>query len=81
MGSAATLPRMDNAFLAEPRWGMTSLSAVGGVWSVAVALAPIGRYATPRRASGIRATMISALKMIADRIALSGLPRRITQGC
>ena len=33
------LPRMDTAFLAEPRWGATSLSAVGGVWSVTVALA------------------------------------------
>ena len=33
------LPRIDTAFLAEPRWGATSLSAVGGVWSVVVALA------------------------------------------
>ncbi len=37
--SLVILPRTDTAFLAEPRWGMTSLSAVGGVWSVAVALA------------------------------------------
>jgi len=37
--SFVVLPRMDTAFLAEPRWGGTSLSAVGGVWSVAVALA------------------------------------------
>src|SRR5262249_8044924 len=37
--SFVILPRMDTAFLAEPRWGATSLSAVGGVWSVAVALA------------------------------------------
>ena len=37
--SFVVLPRMDAAFLAEPRWGGTSLSAVGGVWSVAVALA------------------------------------------
>src|SRR5271170_4238747 len=36
--SFVILPRMDTAFLAEPRWGATSLSAVGGVWSVAVAL-------------------------------------------
>ena len=28
-----------SAFLAEPRWGATSLSAVGGVWAVMVALA------------------------------------------
>lgn len=33
------LPRLDVSFLAEERWGSTSLSAVGGVWSVAVALA------------------------------------------
>jgi H+/gluconate symporter-like permease len=37
--SFVVLPRMDTTFLAEPRWGATSLSAVGGVWSVAVALA------------------------------------------
>jgi H+/gluconate symporter-like permease len=36
--SFAVLPNMDTAFLAEPRWGATSLSAVGGVWSVAAAL-------------------------------------------
>jgi H+/gluconate symporter-like permease len=35
--SAVLLPRLDSAFLAE-RWG-TSISAVGGVWAVAVALA------------------------------------------
>ncbi|MEN4921519.1 GntP family permease [Achromobacter spanius] len=32
------LPRMDTAWLAEPRWGGTSLAAVGGVWSVITAL-------------------------------------------
>jgi len=37
--SFVVLPRMNTAFLAEPRWGETSLSAVGGVWSVAAALA------------------------------------------
>jgi H+/gluconate symporter-like permease len=37
--SFVALPRMDTAFLAEPRWGATSLAAVGGVWSVAAALA------------------------------------------
>jgi H+/gluconate symporter-like permease len=36
--SFAILPRIDASFLAEPRWGATSLSAVSGVWSVAVAL-------------------------------------------
>ncbi len=37
--SLAILPRLDVSFLAEPRWGATSLSAVGGVWAVIVALA------------------------------------------
>ncbi len=36
--SMFVLPRHDATFLAEPRWGATSLSAVGGVWSVVVAL-------------------------------------------
>jgi H+/gluconate symporter-like permease len=33
------LPRLDTTFLAEERWGATSLSVVGGVWAVVVALA------------------------------------------
>jgi len=32
------LPRLDVSFLAEERWGKTSLTAVGGVWAVIVAL-------------------------------------------
>jgi H+/gluconate symporter-like permease len=36
--SLLILPRMDTGFLAEPRWGQTSLASVGGVWSVIVAL-------------------------------------------
>jgi H+/gluconate symporter-like permease len=37
--SLAILPRLDVSYLAEPRWGETSLSAVGGVWAVVTALA------------------------------------------
>ena len=37
--SLLILPRLDFAFLAEQRWGSTSLPAVAGVWSVVVALA------------------------------------------
>ena len=37
--SLVILPRLDFSYLAEARWGPTSLSAVAGVWSVAVALA------------------------------------------
>jgi H+/gluconate symporter-like permease len=36
--SFVVLPRLDTAFLAEERWGATSLSAVAGVWAVVVAL-------------------------------------------
>lgn len=36
--SLFVLPRLDVSFLAEERWGSTSLSAVGGVWAVVVAL-------------------------------------------
>jgi H+/gluconate symporter-like permease len=37
--SLVILPRLDFSFLAEERWGGTSLAGVAGVWSVAVALA------------------------------------------
>src|SRR5215510_3879891 len=37
--SLAVLPRLDLSYLARDEWGPTSLSAVGGVWSVIVALA------------------------------------------
>jgi H+/gluconate symporter-like permease len=37
--SLLVLRRLDYSFLAEPRWGGTSISAVAGVWAVVVALA------------------------------------------
>jgi H+/gluconate symporter-like permease len=37
--SIFVLPNLDVSYLAEERWGPTSLAAVGGVWSVVVALA------------------------------------------
>ena len=37
--SIFVLPRLDVSYLAEERWGPTSLATVGGVWSVVVALA------------------------------------------
>jgi H+/gluconate symporter-like permease len=37
--SIFVLPRLDVSYLAEERWGPTSLAAVGGVWSVVAALA------------------------------------------
>lgn len=36
--SLVILPRMDLDFLAEARWGPSSLASVGGIWSVVVAL-------------------------------------------
>jgi len=58
--SMLVLPNIDAAFLAEPRWGGTTLSAVAGVWSVAVALlaAIIVLLATSfARLPDLRATM------------------------
>jgi H+/gluconate symporter-like permease len=58
--SFVVLPRMDTAFLAEPRWGGTSLSAVGGVWSVASALAAaivVLLLANGRRLPSVRLSM------------------------
>ena len=37
--SFGVLPRIDASFLGEAQWGATTLAAVGGVWSVIVALA------------------------------------------
>jgi H+/gluconate symporter-like permease len=58
--SFVVLPRVDASFLAEARWGGTTLSAVAGVWAVATALA--AAIATllavnGRRIPSLRATM------------------------
>jgi len=58
--SVFVLPRLDTSFLAEERWGATSLSAVGGVWAVVVALlAAIVTLLTLnyRRLNSLRASM------------------------
>lgn len=58
------LPRMDTGFLAEPEWGGISLSAVGGVWSVIVALcaAIVVLYAcNHRRLGDLRASVDAGL--------------------
>jgi H+/gluconate symporter-like permease len=54
------LPALDTSFLAEARWGGTSLSAVGGVWSVVTALAcgiATVLAVSGRRIPELRATM------------------------
>ena len=54
------LPALDTHFLAEARWGETSLAAVGGVWAVITALACAIVTAIAvnfRRLPALRATM------------------------
>jgi len=58
--SLVILPRLDLSFLAEERFGTTSLSAVGGVWAVVTALmtAIVTVVAVNRRhLPGLRETM------------------------
>ena len=58
--SFVILPRLDVAYLAEQRWGATSLSAVGGIWSVIVALAlaiVVLVLTNRKRLPGLRVTM------------------------
>jgi H+/gluconate symporter-like permease len=58
--SLFVLPRLDFAFLADERWGATTLSGVMGVWSVVIALAAaiITLVITNRsRMSSLRDTM------------------------
>jgi len=58
--SLVILPRLNLDFLAEDRWGPTSLQAVGGIWSVLIALfvAILVLLAlNPRRLIQVRATM------------------------
>jgi hypothetical protein len=58
--SFVVLPNLDASFLAEERWGGTSLSAVSGIWSVVAALATaivVFIAVNFRRLPEIRATM------------------------
>jgi H+/gluconate symporter-like permease len=62
--SMLVLPRLDTSFLSEPRWGATSVAAVGGVWSVIVALAcaTVVLYAVNRkRLRSLRETVDAGL--------------------
>jgi H+/gluconate symporter-like permease len=72
--SLFVLPGLDVSFLAEDRWGGTSLSAVGGVWAVITALiaaivtlvATNYRHLTALRASmdaGANASVLPALSV------------------
>jgi H+/gluconate symporter-like permease len=72
--SFGVLPRLDTAYLAEPAWGGTSIAAVGGVWSVIVALTAAivallltnGRRLPTLRASidaGVNASVLPAISV------------------
>ena len=72
--SLVILPRLDVSYLAEPRWGETSLAAVGGVWAVVTALAAaivavlvvnFGRLPTLRETvdAGANASVLPALSV------------------
>jgi H+/gluconate symporter-like permease len=72
--SLILLPRLDFAFLADERWGSTSLSAVAGVWSVVVALIAAtctlvalnrARLPSPRQSmdAGANASVLPALSV------------------
>jgi H+/gluconate symporter-like permease len=82
------LPRLDVAFLAEERFGPTTLAAVGGVWAVVVALAAAiltlivanYRYLPNLRASadaGANASVLPALSvasLVGFGAVVAGLP-------
>jgi H+/gluconate symporter-like permease len=86
--SLLVLPRIDASFLAEPRWGATSLSGVAGVWSVVTALAAavatlmlVGRkYLPSPRASmdaGANASVLPAISvasLVGFGAVIAGLP-------
>jgi H+/gluconate symporter-like permease len=86
--SLAVLPRIDASFLAEPRWGATTLSGVAGVWSVVTALAAavatlmlVGRkYLPSPRASmdaGANASVLPAISvasLVGFGAVIAGLP-------
>ncbi|MRG57834.1 GntP family permease [Phyllobacterium sp. SYP-B3895] len=86
--SFVVLPRMDVSFLQDAGWGSTSLAAVGGVWSVIVALATaiLVLIATShRRLPSLRATMdaganasvlpiLSVASLVGFGAVVAGLP-------
>src|SRR5262249_45993699 len=69
------LPRFDWSFLSKKEWGSTSITAVGGVWSVVTALATaifvvivINRTRFPKlrntRDAGANASVLPALSLV-----------------
>jgi H+/gluconate symporter-like permease len=86
--SLIILPRLDVSFLAEERWGATSLAAVAGVWAVVTALAAAiatlvavnHRYLPALRASmdaGANASVLPAFSvasLVGFGAVVAGLP-------
>jgi H+/gluconate symporter-like permease len=82
------LPRMRADYLAEPRWGETSLAAVGGVWSVIVALLvgivllvavnrrrlPTLRETTAAGANAAAVPIFSVASLVGFGAVIAGLP-------
>jgi H+/gluconate symporter-like permease len=86
--SFGVLPRLDSSYLAAPQWGATSMAAVGGVWSVIVALATAivllivinaPRLATLREtlaagANGAVLPILSVASLVGFGAVIAGLP-------
>ena len=64
-----------DGFDADERDDDTAEAVDEHVFAAARRLRRAGRYETPRKASGISAMMMSALKITAERIALCGVAR------
>ena len=87
--SLIVFPRFDFSYLAEERWGATSISGVAGVWSVVVALAAAivtvilcnrSRLPSLRRAPMPRYCLLSVLQAWSGLAPLS--PRcRLSRSC
>ncbi len=77
------LPRLDVSFLAEERFGATSLAAVGGVWSVVTALLAAILTVTAvnwRRLPGVRETIDFRGERVGAADTQRGEPRRLWGG-
>ena len=70
------LPQLDAGFLAEERWGATSLAAVGGVWAVAVALlAAIIALGVTAAMGGVRSALSGQFTAISTSVATPSVRR------
>jgi H+/gluconate symporter-like permease len=78
------LPALDSRFLAEARWGGTSLAAVGGVWAVITALAcaiATVLAVSHRRLPALRATIDAGANAAVLPAMSVGGTSRMTREC